>query len=94
MATLLPLALTWARFVEHLDGNWMWEVPLLFWVLFELYALATRIPGFKGKRIPTLSQRVWWAYDRFAGLPHAVLAVFLALYLHFFVYRRRKPPKG
>lgn len=80
-------------FLEHLANNWMWEAPLAFWVVFELYALATRLPGYKGPIIPTLSQRVWWAYDRFKYLPHLVAVVFGILYYHFFIERKRKPPK-
>ena len=74
--------------------NLVWLIPLGVWVVYELFSFVTRIPGYPGKRLPTLSQLVWWAYDKFVWLPYAVLGIFSWLFYHFFIERKRKPPNG
>lgn len=76
--------------------TWLQEfwplVPFLagiaFGVGYELYALVTRIPGIRLKRVPTISQLVWRGYDDFPGLVWIVTPAVVALWTHFFVRRR------
>ena len=71
--------------------NWIWLGPIIGWVVYELWSFVTRLPGYKGTRLPTLSQLVWWGWDRFKYLPHVVASVFAVLFWHFFIARKRKP---
>lgn len=79
--------------MTHFKRYFWWYLPLAIWVIYELVALASRLKdGAIECCIPTLSQLVWWGYDRFQYLPYIVAAVFGVLYWHFFLARKRNPP--
>lgn len=71
---------------------WPWIIGLGWLVGYEIFSLVTRIPGYPYKRLPTLSQLVWWAYDRAPWLKAAVAWLMAILYSHFFIFRKRNPP--
>jgi len=76
---------------EYIKRNWPWWVALGWLAGYEIYALITRIPGSGLWRPPTLSQIVWWGYDRAAYLPWIVIPAIVVLLIHFFAHKRNPP---
>jgi hypothetical protein len=69
---------------------WPWYVGLGWLVGYEIYAIVDRplhLPA-----APTLSQLVWWAYDRSPLVAVLGLLLLVALALHFFILHRRRRP--
>lgn len=56
------------------------------WVVLGLLALVFEVWGYlDGRRVVTLSRVVWWLDARWVWIRWAVLAFFVALWIHWFV---------